>query len=93
MLGISRNAWDEACEVLGAQQAAIALGFILQRCEHSSEAASDEQGRLLVNGSPAVRSAGGYLRSLTDKAASGELRLGPLLMALIGQRLKRRKLR
>ncbi len=90
MLGISPDAWAEARRVLGARSAAIALGFILQRSEHSSEAASGPDGTSLVNGSPAIRSAGGYLRSLTAQAEAGELRLGPLLMALIGQRLKRR---
>ena len=43
---------------------------------------------MTVNGSPAIRSPGGYLRALTDKARAGELALGPLLMALIGQRIK-----
>ncbi len=90
MLGISPDAWVEARRVLGSRSAAIALGFILQRSEHSSEAASGPDGTSLVNGSPAIRSAGGYLRSLTVQAEAGELRLGPLLMALIGQRLKRR---
>ncbi len=90
MLGISPDAWSMARRTLGAQRAAIALGFILQRCEHSSDTARSPDGTWLVNGSPAIRSAGGYLRSLTQQAEAGGLRLGPLLMALIGQRLKHR---
>jgi replication initiation protein RepC len=46
---------------------------------------------VVVNGSPAIQSAGGYLRTLTDKARAGEFALGPVLMALIGQRLKRKR--
>ena len=45
-----------------------------------------------VNGSPAIKSAGGYLRALTDKARAGEFALGPMLMALMGQRLKAKRL-
>jgi hypothetical protein len=70
---------------------------------HDTEPASDEAGgeiaarpqrdatAVLVNGSPAIRSAGGYLRALTGEAQAGRLALGPLLMALIGQRLKARR--
>jgi hypothetical protein len=50
-------------------------------------------GTVLVNGSPAIRLAGGYPRALRAKARAGELALGPLLMALIGQKLKARKAR
>jgi replication initiation protein RepC len=91
MLGISPDAWAEARRVLKPREAAIALGFILQRSEHSSEVAVTSDGQALVNGSPAIRSAGAYLRSLTAQAEAGALRLTPLLMALIGQRLKQRK--
>jgi replication initiation protein RepC len=34
----------------------------------------------------AINSAGGYLRSLTDRARAGKFSLGPMLMALIGGR-------
>jgi replication initiation protein RepC len=98
MIGISPDAWREAQEALGPQAAPVAIAAILQRSIHSSEATtmagviSDAAaGAVLVNGSPAIRSAGGYLRALSAKARSGELALGPLLMALIGQRLKARK--
>ncbi len=87
MLGVSPDAWAAAKRVLGKRDACVAVGFILQRGEHSSEATSAD-GQTLVNGSPAIRSPGGYLRSLTQQAETGDFRLGPLLMALIGQRLK-----
>lgn len=90
MLGISPDAWREAVEVLGEADALIAVATILQRSEHSSEAKSTGQG-IAVNGSPAIRSAGGYLRALTLEAGAGRFRLGPVLMALIGQRLKARQ--
>jgi replication initiation protein RepC len=37
-----------------------------------------------------VRSAGGYLRSLTEKARAGQLSLGPILMALLRANIKGR---
>ena len=96
MLGISRNAWAEAIAAMGEQAAAIAVAAILQRSEYSSEARTlrpDPFGppQTLVNGSPAVKSPGGYLRALTEKAGAGEFALGPILMALLGQRAKTRR--
>ena len=93
MLGISPDAWREAITVLGEGDAAIAVATILQRSEHSSEAArvpGEAPGSFViaVNGSPAIKSPGGYLRALTEKARTGEFALGPILMALRGQRLK-----
>ena len=38
----------------------------------------------------AIASAGGYLRDLTAKARVGEFSLGPMLMALLGNRKKER---
>ena len=62
MLGVSPSAYQEACEVLGPENAATAIACILERAEH-------------------IKSAGGYLRDLTRKAARGEFGLGPMLMA------------
>ena len=90
MLGISPDAWNEAREVLGAVEAHIVVATILQRSEYSSEAAPGGSG-MEVNGSPAIRSAGGYLRALTEQARAGTFHLGPVLMALIGQRLKAKR--
>ena len=39
----------------------------------------------------AITSAGGYLRELTRKAEAGEFTLGPMLMALIGERNREKK--
>jgi replication initiation protein RepC len=92
MLGVSPSAWEEAVAALGEASAAVTLAAVLQRSEFSSEAShtTGNDGRLTttINGSPAIRSPGGYLRSLTEKAGEGGFALGPLLMALIGQRLK-----
>lgn len=68
MLGISPSAWQEAREVMGEVQAAIALAAIYQR--------SDQ-----------INSAGGYLRSLTDKAREGKFSTWPMVMALLRARL------
>ena len=45
---------------------------------------------ILQRGS-AIRSAGGYLRELTRKAAGGEFSIGPMLMALLGARNSEKK--
>lgn len=63
-LGVSPDAWDQACEAMGAVDAAIMVAAMLQKGE-------------------AISSPGGYLRSLTAKARSGEFSIGPVLMALL----------
>jgi replication initiation protein RepC len=96
MIGISPDAWASAREVLGEMPAHVVVATILQRSIHSSEAetmpgAAPGSTVVVVNGSPAIQSAGGYLRALTEKARAGEFALGPVLMALIGQRMKARR--
>jgi replication initiation protein RepC len=71
MLGVSPSAWEDACEVLGAEDASVVIAAILQRAE-------------------AIKNAGGYLRSLTEKARGGQFSLGPVLMALIRMRRRER---
>jgi replication initiation protein RepC len=93
MIGISPDALAQAREALGDTEAHVVIATILQRSVYSSEAETlptDDGGepRIVVNGSPAILSAGGYLRALTEKARAGEFALGPVLMATIGQRLK-----
>lgn len=68
MLGISPSAWREAQEVLGDQQAAIALAAIYQKADQ-------------------INSAGGYLRSLTDRAKDGKFSVWPMVMALLRAKL------
>ncbi len=96
MLGISPDAWRDAVQTMGEGAASIAVAVILQRSEYSSEVkhvAGAKPGAIVmsVNGSPAIRSAGGYLRALTEQARAGKLSLGPMLMALIGQRQRAKK--
>jgi replication initiation protein RepC len=96
MIGISPDAWREAQDVLGKVEAHVVVATILQRSIHSSEAETvpgpaPGSTVVVVNGSPAIQSAGGYLRALTEKARAGEFATGPVLMALIGQRLKRKR--
>jgi replication initiation protein RepC len=96
MIGISPDAWHEACRVLTPVGAALAVAMILQRCDYSSEArtvpgSTPGSTVTVVNGSPVIVSAGGYLRALTDKARAGEFTPGPMLMALIGQRTKAKR--
>ncbi len=96
MIGISLDAWHEACRALTPVGAAMAVAMILQRCEYSSEArtvpgSTPGSTVRVVNGSPVIVSAGGYLRALTEKARAGEFTPGPMLMALIGQRTKAKR--
>lgn len=72
VLGISPSAWQEACEVMGDQQAAITLVAIYQRTDQ-------------------ISSAGGYLRSLTDKAREGKFSTWPMIMALARAKLEESK--
>ena len=74
MLGISPSAWQEAREVMGEVQAAIALAAIYQRAEQ-------------------INSAGGYLRSLTDRAREGKFSTWPMVMALLRAKLDEGKQR
>ena len=74
MLGISPSAWQDASEVMGEVQAAIAIAAIYQRADQ-------------------INSAGGYLRSLTDKAREGRFSTWPMVMALLRARLDEGKLR
>ena len=93
MLGISLEAWRAAAAVLGEHEASVAMAAILQRCEYSSKARTGPGSTTTsVNGSPAIRSPGGYLRALTQKARLGEFALAPMLMALLGQRLKAKRM-
>jgi replication initiation protein RepC len=98
MIGISPHAWREAQAALGQVEAHVVVATILQRSIHSSEAETvpgpvGGSPAVVVNGSPAIQSAGGYLRAITEKARAQEFALGPVLMALIGQRLKAKRAR
>jgi len=62
MLGVSASAYEDACDILGQENAAIAMACVLEKAEQ-------------------INSAGGYLRSLTDKAARGEFSVWPMLLA------------
>lgn len=93
-LGISPSAWAEAIEAMGEIDASIAVAAILQRHESSSDAVttpSPDGGppQTTVQGSPAIASAGGYLRALTEKAGAGEFSIAPILIANIAQRTKK----
>ncbi|OQM73353.1 plasmid replication protein RepC [Manganibacter manganicus] len=74
MLGISPSAWQDAREVMGEVQAAIALAAIYQRADQ-------------------INSAGGYLRSLTDRAREGKFSTWPMIMALLRAKLDEGKQR
>ncbi|MDX8480925.1 plasmid replication protein RepC [Mesorhizobium sp. VK24D] len=67
-IGVSPSAWQEAVEVMGSQNASIALAAILQRAEH-------------------IRSCGGYLRDLTEKARAQKFSVWPMITALLNARV------
>ncbi|MEI4482779.1 MULTISPECIES: plasmid replication protein RepC [unclassified Phyllobacterium] len=62
MLGVSPSAYEEACDILGQENAAVVVACILERAAQ-------------------ITSAGGYLRSLTDRAFKGEFSVWPMLLA------------
>ena len=70
-LGISPDAWRQACDTLGENDAGVVVAAILQRAD-------------------AIKSPGGYLRSLTEKARAGQFSLGPVLMSLLRTRHRER---
>ena len=45
----------------------------------------------LLQRAEAIQSAGGYLRGLTRKAEAGQFSLGPMLMALLGNRMRQQR--
>ena len=65
-LGISQNAWGEACEVLGRQGATIAVIVIAAKYERNL-----------------ISRPGGYLRAMTDRATTGELKLAASIYGLL----------
>ena len=64
VLGISPDAWREAEEVMGSENAAVTVAAILQRAE-------------------AIRSPGGYLRALSERAGEGTYSPAPVIQALL----------
>ena len=80
MLGIADAPWHEAVAVMSPERASVALAIILQRCEYSSEATRSLNSSIVrIRGKPAIRSAGAYLRKLTQEAKVGELDLARVL--------------
>jgi replication initiation protein RepC len=66
------------------------LGISPSAWEEAREAMGEIPAAIVVAAilqrSQAINSAGGYLRSLTERARAGKFSLGPMLMALIGGR-------
>jgi replication initiation protein RepC len=72
VLGISPSAWEDACQALGEEDAAVVVAAILQRAE-------------------AIKSPGGYLRNLTERARAGRFSTGPVIMSLLRLQLSFRR--
>lgn len=69
LLGVTQDAWREACRAMGREGAAIVIAAILQR-------------------GAAIKNPGGYLRSLTRRAAADRFSVWPMLMAIDAARRK-----
>jgi replication initiation protein RepC len=71
------------------------LGISPSAWEDANEVLGSEDAAVVVAAilqrSDAIKSAGGYLRSLTEKARAGAFSLGPVLMALIRTNLRDRE--
>jgi len=75
-----------------ANVARSALGISPSAWEEAQTILGEAQAAVVVacilQRGTAINSAGGYLRSLTRKAEAGEFSLGPMLMALIGSKMR-----
>ncbi len=75
-----------------ANVARAALGISPSAWEEAQAILGEAQAAVVVacilQRGAAINSAGGYLRSLTRKAEAGEFSLGPMLMALIGSKMR-----
>lgn len=75
-----------------ANVARAALGISPSAWEEAQTILGEAQAAVVVacilQRGAAINSAGGYLRSLTRKAEAGEFSLGPMLMALIGSKMR-----
>ncbi|MBF9235695.1 plasmid replication protein RepC [Microvirga alba] len=83
--GVGISSWREfyaAAEVVRST-----LGISPSAWAEACEAMGEEQACITVGAvlqrSEAIRSAGAYLRSLTERARNGQFSLGPVLMALL----------
>ncbi|MCX7329730.1 MAG: replication initiation protein RepC [Hyphomicrobiales bacterium] len=101
MTGISPDAWREAQDVLGKLEAHVVVATILQRSIHSSEAETmpgPAPGSTMGWSTAHRRSsplaaicAPSPTRRGQGSSPWGPVALGPVLMAPIGQRLKRKR--
>jgi replication initiation protein RepC len=68
------------------------LGISPSAWEEANNVLGPEEAAVVVAAilqrAEAIKSAGGYLRSLTEKARAGQFSLGPVLMALIRTNLR-----
>ncbi len=68
MLGINHSAWAEACVVMGRFDAALAVLVLDRNRNHPTNP---------------VRSPGGALRAMTDRARSGDLNIDASIFAIL----------
>ena len=84
------NSWRDLTATAGRVRSA--LGISPDAWHQAIEAMGEAQASVVIAAilqkGDAVKSPGGYLRALSDKARAGEFSLGPVLMALMGQRVK-----
>ena len=66
-LGISQDAWGDACRLMGRDGASIAVAVIAAKATE-------------------IRSPGGYLRKMSERARTGDLHLGPSVFAIRDKR-------
>jgi replication initiation protein RepC len=72
------------------------LGISPSAWEEAQTAMGESQAAIVVAAilqrGAEIKSAGGYLRALTRKAEASEFSVGPMLMALIGNRKRAKKI-
>lgn len=86
------NSWRDFMATAGLVRSA--LGISPSAWEDARTVMGEEDTAVVVAAilqrGEAIKSPGGYLRSLTEKARAGEFSLGPVLMALIHSKLRER---
>lgn len=86
------SSWRDFVATAGLVRSA--LGISPSAWEDARAVLGDEDAAVVVAAilqrGEAIKSPGGYLRSLTEKAKAGQFSLGPVLMALIRTKLRDR---
>jgi replication initiation protein RepC len=87
------NNWSDFVQAAGLVR--TALGISPSAWDEATDAMGEVEASVciaaILQRTETIRSPGGYLRTLTEKARAGQFSLGPVLMALLRSKLKERR--